>query len=166
MCCKLWVSLFVRSGDDGGYETTGGAVVAELAEVDALPDAEVQTAAGNGQRQRGAYYYRFGVRRHVVRPFVGVQVTRGVFRHESVEDQRKVVAHVGVGVLVERQCGRRVLYQQVEQSLFGQRRQLAQDVAGHQVYAARVGAQRDFCLFYHKCAFLRAGRAETSATPT
>lgn len=42
------------SGVDGEDEGAGAAVVAELAEVDALPGAEVRTAVGNGDCERHA----------------------------------------------------------------------------------------------------------------
>lgn len=44
------LNLFAGDGDD---QFAGGAVVAELAEVDALPDAEVQWAVGDGDGKGG-----------------------------------------------------------------------------------------------------------------
>lgn len=44
------------------------------------------------------------MRRHVVGAFIDVQIVRSVFGHKPVEYHVEVVAHVGVGVLVEGKC--------------------------------------------------------------
>ena len=79
------------------------AIVAEFAEVDALPRAEVQAAVRDGDVEAHAEHAALGVRRHVVRPFERVVVVRGVLRNQVVEDLLHVAPHVRVGVLVDRE---------------------------------------------------------------
>lgn len=86
-------------------------MVAEFAEVDALPCAEVEAAVRDRQGEGRADYHRFDVRRHVVGSFVGMKVIWRVFWHESIEKHVKVMSHVRIGVLIERQRRRCMLYQ-------------------------------------------------------
>ena len=48
------------------YQLSGAAIVAELAEVDALPSAEVQSAISDGDGDTDTAQRRFGVSRHIV----------------------------------------------------------------------------------------------------
>ena len=52
-----WHALSVTN--DGGYDAARAAVVAELAQVDALPSAEIEATIGDGKGQSGAYYDGF-----------------------------------------------------------------------------------------------------------
>ena len=72
---------FVYRGNDAARAT----VVAELAEVDALPCAEVETAVGDGYGDAHAEEAALGMGRHVVRSFKDVVVVWLVFLHEVVE---------------------------------------------------------------------------------
>ena len=56
------------------------------------------------------------MRRHVVRPFVGVDVVGGVFGNHHVEMTLKVAAHRRVGVFVDGQGGGTVLDEDVGQA--------------------------------------------------
>ena len=51
---------------DGDNYFAGAAIVAEFAEVNALPSAEIQAAIGDGDSERGADKCGFGVDRHIV----------------------------------------------------------------------------------------------------
>ncbi len=85
------------------HHPSGSAVVAELAEVDTLPRAEVQVAVRDGDVEAHAEHAALGMRRHVVRPFERVVVVRGVLRNQVVENLLHVAPHVRVGVLVDRE---------------------------------------------------------------
>ena len=60
------------------------------------------------------------MRGHIVGPFVSMQVIGRVLRHHTVENRAQVAAHIRVGVLVERQRRRCVLYQQIDYSRLGE----------------------------------------------
>lgn len=64
----------------------------------------------DGDSERHAGECRFGMCRHVVEPFKCVQVMRFTLGGESVEQPVKVVAHVGVGILVDCQSATGVLH--------------------------------------------------------
>lgn len=135
--------------EDGGDDATRATVVAELAKVYALPYAQIEASFRYGKGERRTYDYGFGMGWHIVRAFVCMQVERRVFGYEAVEYGGEVAPHVRVGVFVEGQCSRGVLYQQMQQPCTGQRWQLPQDFGGYKVDAARIGAQSDMGLFYH-----------------
>ncbi len=75
-------------------------MVAELAQVDSLPCAEVEAATGDGYGDARAYERSFGVGGHVVGAFEGVEVIWLALSDEAVENAFEVGAHVGVGVLI------------------------------------------------------------------
>lgn len=104
------------STNDGGHDFARAAVVAELAEVNALPCSEIEPSVGDGYGERRSGNNGFGMGRHVVGPFKGVEVVGRTFRHKFVEYGVEVLPHVGVGVFVQRQGRRGVLYQQVQES--------------------------------------------------
>lgn len=91
--------------EDGGDDATRAAVVAELAKVYALPNAQVEYSFRDWKCERRAYDYCFGVRGHIVRSFVCMQVERRVLGYEAVEYGGEVAPHIRVGVFVEGQCG-------------------------------------------------------------
>ena len=51
------------------YQLSGTAVIAELAEVDTLPSAEVQSAIGDGNGDTDTAQRRFGMGRHIIGTF-------------------------------------------------------------------------------------------------
>ena len=61
----------VALSNNGGDEATGPAVVAELAEVDALPGAEVQAATRDGNGQRDARQHALRMGGHAAAPGLG-----------------------------------------------------------------------------------------------
>ena len=91
------ISLFVNRC----YDAAVAAVVAEFAEVDALPGAEVEAAIGDGDGEAYAEEGALGVGGHVVGSFHGVLVVGLVLSHEAVHDLVHVGAHVGVGILID-----------------------------------------------------------------
>lgn len=125
--------------DDGGYDATRAAVVAELAEIDALPCAEIEPPIGDGESESRPYYDGFYVGWHIVRTFIGVEIIWGVFGDEAVKNCREIVAHIRVGILVESQCRRCVFDQQMQQSFMGYPRELPHDFPGNEMYARGIG---------------------------
>ena len=89
-------------------------VIAELAEVDALPCAEVQLSMGDGDGEAHPEERAFGMRRHVVQSFHGVVVIRFVLLHETVHNLAEVGTHIGIGILVNGESARSVLYEKVQ----------------------------------------------------
>lgn len=137
----------LRLAPQGEYHPSLAAVVAVLAQIDALPRAEAQPAAGNGDQQAAAQQRRLDVGRHVVGPFDRVLV-RELFRHDGRQAGLEVHGHVGVGVLVDRQRGRRVLQEDVQQAdlVLGQLGQSLHDLACHEMEPSRVGRKLERAL--------------------
>src|SRR5215217_9257528 len=67
------------------YERARPAAVAVLAQIDALPGPESEPAIADRERERGPQERRLDVRRHVVRPLVGVRPVRRLRWHRRVE---------------------------------------------------------------------------------
>lgn len=119
------------------------AVLAMLAEVDSLPGAETEPSLPDGQGERAADHDGFDVRRHIVRPLEGVLVVGGTFRNHLLEMAFQVSAYVGIGVLIDRQGGRGMLQEEMEEpdldlTDLGQRRE---DLLRDQVKASRTSGQ-------------------------
>src|SRR6187399_3206990 len=79
-----------------------------LPDVDALPDAERQTALGDWDRQLHGGERRAHVRRHVVESLVAMAKDRIAVRDEAGEEAIEIGAHLGRRVLLDQQARRRV----------------------------------------------------------
>ena len=88
------------SGDGGDY-FPGGGMIAKFAEVDALPRAEIEAMAGDGDGKRRADDRGLGMGRHVVVSFHRVQIIRLTLLHQAVEYAFHVDTHVGVGIFID-----------------------------------------------------------------
>ena len=89
------------SSIDGSHDAAVAAVVAELAEVDALPGAEGEAAVGDGDGEAHAEERALGMGGHVVGTLHGVVIVGLSLPHEAVHDLAEVGAHVGIGILVD-----------------------------------------------------------------
>lgn len=109
-----------------------------LAEVDALPRAQVEPPVRHRDGQAGADQDRLDVGRHVVRPFVGVGIVGRVVGRQRAEVRLQVGAHLRVGVLHDRQRGGGVLNEEVRHAhaQAAQAGQVRQHLVGDQVEAA------------------------------
>ena len=118
-----------------------------LAEAYPLPGAKAQPAVVDRHDQRAAQQRGFHVARHVVRPFLAVAV--GEFlRRQLVQHLVQILQHVAVGILGDRQRGRGVFEEQMEQADadlrdFGHR---FQHDAGDGVEPAIELGQQDFAM--------------------
>ena len=142
-------------------ERTRAAVVAVLAEVDALPGADREAAAGDRQRERRAEQRRLDVGGHVVGALDRVGPVARVLGDGLVEVGLEVVAHVGRGVLVERQRGAGVADEDVQQPDL-EALELGhglEHVARDQVKAARPRPQGDLPLDPHRALTVSGRRA-------
>ena len=74
-------------------------VVAELAEIDALPGAKVEPSVGDGNVDAHTGNDALGMCGHVVRAFEDMSVVRHIFRHEPIVNSLHVTSHVWVPVL-------------------------------------------------------------------
>ena len=134
---------------DGDNYFAGAAIVAEFAEVNALPGAEIQAPVGDGDSDRGADKSGFGVGRHIVIAFAGVAIKGFALLHKSVENSCEVNLHVGVGILVDGKCGGCMFDEDVHQPNFRPLRQLSNDLRGDKVATSPSGRQRYFNLLPH-----------------
>lgn len=105
---------------------------------------------GDGDGEARAEEACLGVGRHVVVALEGMLIIGLALRYKMVEDALHVAAHVGVGVFVDRQRSRGVLYEKVEQPHTGQLSELAHHLAGHQMEAAPTRLKLYFNLSPHK----------------
>ena len=85
-----------------------------LAEADPLPGSQAEPPLADRHRQRTAQQRRFRVGRHVVGTLARMPVGKTLGR-QMVEHPIQIDQHVRVGVFVDRQRGRRVLDEDVEQ---------------------------------------------------
>lgn len=83
------------------YDATTTSIVAELAEVDALPGAEGKATVGDGDGEAHTEERTLGVGGHVVGTLHRVVIVGLTLPHEAVHDLAEVGAHVGVGILVD-----------------------------------------------------------------
>ena len=93
------VFLFVNRS----YDTALATIVAKLAKVDTLPGAEVETAIGNGNGERGPEERALGMSRHIVGSLHRVGVVRLILLDEVVHDAAEVGAYVWIGILIDRE---------------------------------------------------------------
>ena len=91
-------------------------MIAELAEVDALPCAQVKMATRDRDVDADAADGALGVCRHVVGSFEGVHIIGGVLRNQPIEDVGKVGSHIRICILVDGQGTTGMLYKEVQHS--------------------------------------------------
>src|SRR5690606_1375388 len=122
----------------GGHYGARAAMVAMLAQVNALPCAETKPAIADGNAQAGPEQAGLQVRGQVVAAFISVPVIRFVFGHRVVEITLEIGPHGGIGVFVDRERRRSVLDEQVQQAHLEapQLGQPGQDFVCHQMEAA------------------------------
>ena len=106
------------------YYATSATIIAKLAEVDALPSAQVEAAIGDGNGERYARQRALGMAGHVVATLVGVAIVGFVFAHQAVVYLLHVGTHGGVVVLVDGEGATGVLHKQIQDARTGQRWQL------------------------------------------
>lgn len=114
-------------------------MIAELAEVDALPCAQVKMAARYGDVDADTADGALGVCRHVVGSFEGVHIIGGVLGNQPIEDVGKVGSHIGIGILVDGQGAAGVLHKEVQHSRLRELGQLSADFCGHKVTSPAFG---------------------------
>src|SRR4051794_8866037 len=135
-----------------GYLGMSLAVRANLRVAAAAQSEGRDTAVADGQRQRRPEQRRLHVRGHVVRSLERVRPAAEVLGHRVVEPRLEVAPDVRRGVLVERQRRGRVADEEVAEpdAQVAQLGQLAHDLVGHQMEAARPRAQREVTLEPHR----------------
>ena len=123
-----------------GNQVAAAAVLAVLAEIDSLPSSELEPALSYWQGERAADQDGFDVRGHVVWSLEGVLVVRSAFRDHLLEMAFQISAYIGIGILVDRQGGRGMLKEEMEQPDFDltDLREYREDFLGNQVKASRT----------------------------
>lgn len=135
---------------DGRYDAAFAAIVAEFAQVDALPGTEIQFPVRDGNGQAHSEQRAFGMGRHIVPAFHDMFIIRLVFLDDVVHDLVQVGAHIRIGILVDGQCAGSVLDKQVEQSgLWQWLGQMFHYFTGNQVATSPLGGQMKGGLLYH-----------------
>ena len=134
---------------DGYDELACPAVVAKLAEIDALPGAQIQPAAGNGNGDADAAEGRLGVGWHVVSALQRVLILRTIFRHKAIKNRFHIHTDIRVAVLVDAQSATGVLREDIHDTRLRQFRQFAYNLARHQMKSSSFGIQYYLYLLYH-----------------
>ena len=115
---------------------TSAAPIAELAQVDALPCAQIEAVSRNRNVERDASHRAFEMAGHIVVAFVGVTVVWLAIGHKTVENGVHVDTHVGVEILIDGKRATGVPYKKVEQTRLGQIGQICQYLTGYQMTTA------------------------------
>ncbi len=129
---------------DRDDQPAAAGVIAVLAKKNALPGAQTRFSALDGNRKRTAQQRRLHMGRHIVGALAGVpmgEILGGDGRQRAFEIQ----GDIRVGVLVDRERGRRVLDENVHQagSDLAKLWQSGQDLVGHQMEAGGQGREFD-----------------------
>lgn len=85
----------------GSHDAPAAAIVAEFAEVDALPRAESKMMCGDWNRYAHTEKRRLGMGWHIVKPLKRMLVIWLTLTHKAIHDARHVATHVGVGIFVD-----------------------------------------------------------------
>lgn len=78
---------------------SAASVIAELAEIDTLPDAKVEPSVRDGDVDAHTGNDALGMCGHIVRAFKDMTVVRHIFRYKPVVDSLHVTPYVRVPVL-------------------------------------------------------------------
>ena len=76
-------------------------MIAELAEIDSLPCAEVETAVGYRDSYADAKKRTLGMSRHVVRPFHGMLIVWLPLLDDVIEDGFHVGTYIRIVILID-----------------------------------------------------------------
>lgn len=123
--------------------------VAELTEVDTLPGAERQSTVHYRNGDRRADKGRFDMGRHVVRAFEGMNDKWLIFRNDLVHEFFKILADIGIGILIDANARRCMSDKNIEQSVVRDIIQSLNDLTGDQVDAATAGWKGVMDVPYH-----------------
>ena len=93
------------------HDASASAVVAEFAEIDALPSAEVQSVVSDGDGEAHPKKRAFGMGGHIVGAFQNMVIISLILFYEVVHNPIHVAAHVGVVILVYAESALRVLHE-------------------------------------------------------
>ena len=139
------ISFEARCGelqtDNRCDEVSASASLSEFTEVNPLPCTKVQSAVGNGNGERYTHHARFGMRRHIRRSFILMQVSWVAIWNQSFEDTLQIMSHIRVEVLVQRQSATGMSYEEIQNPCLRQRRQIPHHLIGYEVKPARKRAQ-------------------------
>ena len=143
-------------------------VVAELAEIDALPGAKVEPSVGDGNVDAHTGNDALGMCGHVVRTFEDMSIVRHILRYEPVVNSFHVTPHVRIPVLTNAQRTTRMLHKEIEQSRLWQLWQMTKHFICYQMEAAGPRLQLKFYLLYHQnfISFIGAENEQNCATPS
>lgn len=127
----------MKSGD----QVAAAAVLAMLAEIDSLPSSELEPTPSYWQGELAADQDGFDVRGHVVWPLQSVLVVGRAFRDHLVEMAFQISTYIRIGILIDRQGGRGMLKEEMEQPDFDltDLGQCCKDFLGDQMKASRTG---------------------------
>lgn len=85
----------------GSHDAPAAAIVAEFAEIDALPCAKSKAMCGDWNRYAHTEKRRLGMGWHIVEPLKRMLVIWLTLTHKAIHDARHVATHVGVGILID-----------------------------------------------------------------
>ena len=125
-------------------------IVAELAEVDALPRTKIQPVIGDGDGEAHTEEGTLGMGWHVIIAFQYVVVIRLVLLDEMIHDFLHIRTHIRVGVFIDTEGTRSMLHEEMEQAHLWQRIwEMRQYLLCNKMTTSALGSKRKFCLLYH-----------------
>lgn len=86
---------------DSGNNTSRPAVIAELAQVNALPCAKIQSSVGDGNSEADTKQRAFCMRGHIVGTFKHMVVVWFVLLDNMIHNLLHVASHVRVGIFID-----------------------------------------------------------------
>ena len=114
-------------------------MIAELAEVNALPCAQIKMVARDRDVDADAADGALGVCWHVIGSFEGVHIIRGVLGNQPIEYVGKVGSYIRIGILVDGQGTTGMLHKEIQHSRLREFWQLSADFCGHKVTSPAFG---------------------------
>lgn len=125
-------------------------IVAELAEVNALPRTEIQPAIRDRDGEAHTKEGTLGMGWHIIVTFQYVVVIRLVLLDEMIHDFLHIRTHIRVGVFIDTEGTRSMLHEEMEQAHLGKWAwEMRQYLLCNKMTTSALGSKRKFCLLYH-----------------
>ena len=120
---------------------SAASVVAELAEIDALPGAKVQPSARDGYGDADAAERALGMGGHIVGTLQHMVIVGFVLLDHPVENLFQVRPHIRVGILIDAQGATGVLDEEMQQPRLWQRGQMSHHFGGDEMESSALGRE-------------------------
>lgn len=104
--------------DNRRNKVSCSSIISKFTEIYPLPCTHIEFAMSDGDADFSPDERGFGVCRHIIITLKSVLIIRLSFPDEVVEDGVEVVAHIGVGILIDTECCTGMTDKEMEQAAF------------------------------------------------